>query len=157
MAIKNIPIQCKLTDFGKSRSLIRQTRTVLATRTKHMQCGTLLFMEPEQLPVKYPIKQAKEEDLLKVDIWQLGITLFCLVNPGLNAPFNIEFDKMTDICKLCRCWEFASNVGPMLFSARHILEPNIRGTSYVLACESRRSTIIGGCKGLHWKKKRKNN
>ena len=25
--------------------------------------------------------------------------LFCLVNPGLNAPFNIEFDRTTDIVK----------------------------------------------------------
>ena len=30
------------------------------------------------------IKQAKQEDLLRVDIWQLGMTLFCLVDPGLN-------------------------------------------------------------------------
>ena len=63
-----------------------------------MQHGMyLLVMLPEQLPGKYPIKQAKQEDLLKVDIWQLGITLFCLVNLGLNAPFDIEFDRMTGI------------------------------------------------------------
>ena len=31
MTIKNNPIQCKLTDFGESRSLIHQTKTVLAT------------------------------------------------------------------------------------------------------------------------------
>ena len=54
-------------------------------------------MAPEQLPGKCPIKQAKQEDLQKVDIWQLGITLFCFVNPGLNVPFDIEFDRMTDI------------------------------------------------------------
>ena len=55
-------------DFGESRSLIHQTRTVLATRTKHMQQGTLLFMAPEQLPGKCQITQAKQEDLMKVDI-----------------------------------------------------------------------------------------
>ena len=55
-----------------------------------MQRGTLLFMASEQLPRKHHIKQAKQEDLMKVDIWQLGITLFCLVNPGLNAPFDID-------------------------------------------------------------------
>ena len=66
MTIKNNPVQSKykLTVFGLSRSLICQTRTVSATRTKQMQCGTLLFMIPEQLPGKYPIKQAKQEDLL---------------------------------------------------------------------------------------------
>ena len=36
MVIENNPIQCKLTDFGESRSLIHQTRTVLVTRTKRM-------------------------------------------------------------------------------------------------------------------------
>ena len=52
MTIKNNPIQCKLTDFGESTSLIHQTKTVLATRSKHMQRGTLLFMAPKQLPGK---------------------------------------------------------------------------------------------------------
>ena len=62
-----------------------------------MQSGTLFFMAPEQLPARYPIKQAKQEDLLKAGICQLGKTLFCLVNPGLNAQFDIEFDRITDI------------------------------------------------------------
>ena len=62
-----------------------------------MQQGKLLFMVPEQLPGKCQIKQARKDDLVNVDVWQLGMTLFCLVNPGLNAPFDIEFDKMTDI------------------------------------------------------------
>ena len=48
---------------SESRSQICQTRTVSATRAKHMQRGTLLFMLPEQLPGKYPSKQAKQEDL----------------------------------------------------------------------------------------------
>ena len=46
----NNPIPCKLTDSGKSRSLIQQTRNILETQIKHMQRGTLLFMVPEQLP-----------------------------------------------------------------------------------------------------------
>ena len=35
------------------------------------------------------------------------------------------------------------------------MEPNIRSTSHVLACESGRSTITGGCKGLQRKKREK--
>ena len=54
-------------------------------------------MAPEQVLGKCNIKQAKQEDLRKVDIWQLGITLSCLVNQGLNAPFDTEFDRMKDI------------------------------------------------------------
>ena len=84
-------------------------------------------MAPEQVLGKYNIKQAKQEDLRKVDILQLGITLCCLVNQGLNAPFDTEFDRMKDIPELerSRCWQFASSVGSILFSATNILEPNI--------------------------------
>ena len=51
-----------LVGASESGSLICQT-TVSATRTKHMQRGTLLFIAPEQLPGKYPIKQGKQDDL----------------------------------------------------------------------------------------------
>ena len=78
MDIKNNPIQFKLIGFGESSSLIHQTRTALVTRPKHMEHGTLLFMVPEQLLGKCHIKQAKQEDLMQVDMWQLGITLFCI-------------------------------------------------------------------------------
>ena len=78
MTIKNNPVRCKLIDFGESRSLIHRTRTGLVTRTKHMQRGALLFMAPERLFGKCHIKQAKQEDLMKVDIWQLGMTFYSL-------------------------------------------------------------------------------
>ena len=66
MTIKNNPVQCKtkLTVIGVLRSPICQTRTVCATRTKQMERGMLLYMMSEQLPGKYSIKQAKQEDLL---------------------------------------------------------------------------------------------
>ena len=56
-------------------------------------------MAPGQLPGKCQVKQAKQEDLMKVDIWQLSMTLLSLVNLGLNAPFDNEVNKMTDIPK----------------------------------------------------------
>ena len=43
MAIKNNPIQCKLTDFGELGPLVHQKRAVLETQTKHIQRSTLLF------------------------------------------------------------------------------------------------------------------
>ena len=51
---KNNPIQCKLIDFRESRSVIHQTRTVLAARIKHIAT--------EQLSGKCHIKQATQED-----------------------------------------------------------------------------------------------
>ena len=58
-----------------TRSLIHQTQAFLSTQTKHMQRGTLLFLVLEQFPGKCDIKQAKQEDPIKVDIWQVGMTL----------------------------------------------------------------------------------
>ena len=58
-----------------TRSLIHRTQAVLSTQTKHMQRGTLLFLVLEQFPGKCDIKQAKQEDPIKVDIWQVGMTL----------------------------------------------------------------------------------
>ena len=83
---------------------------------------------------------------MKVDIWQLGMTLFCLINPGLNAPFDIEFDRMTNI-RECP-GEFIANYlnagnlpicGSIIYSATDLLKPNIRRRSYVLAGESGRT------------------
>ena len=37
----------------------------------------------------------------------MGITLFCLVSPGLNAQFDIEFNRMTDIPEFPE--EFSAN------------------------------------------------
>ena len=62
IAIKNNSMQFKLTYFGKLRSLIHQTRTVLAIRTNHKQRGVLIILAPEQLPGKYHIKEVKQEN-----------------------------------------------------------------------------------------------
>ena len=50
-----------------------------------MQRGTLLFMAPEQLPGKYPIKQAKLEDLPNHgSFWQLPLLLHTISMAILN-------------------------------------------------------------------------
>ena len=77
-----------LVTASKSRSLICQTRTVWATQTKHMQRGTLLFMAPKQLPAKYPIKQAKQEDLPNDgSFWQLLLLLHTILMAILNHSY----------------------------------------------------------------------
>ena len=43
----------------------------------------------------------------------------------------------------------------ILFSAAAILKQNIIRAKYVLPGESGGLAVIGGCKGLHWKKKGK--
>ena len=61
----------------------------LATRTKHRQRGTQLLMAPEQLHGKCQIKQAEQDDLMKVDILQFGMTLFFL-RGDINCPTTIS-------------------------------------------------------------------
>ena len=50
---------------SESRTLICQKKKKKTAQHEPyiMQRGTLLFMAPEQLSWKYPIKQAKQEDL----------------------------------------------------------------------------------------------
>ena len=45
-----------------------------------MQQGLQLFIAAGHFPGKCHIKQANQEDLIKVDIWQLGMTFFCIVS-----------------------------------------------------------------------------
>ena len=50
-----------------------------------MQRGTLLFIAPEHLPGNYPIKQAKQEDLLNHgSFWQLLLLLHTIFMVMLN-------------------------------------------------------------------------
>ena len=40
---------CKLTDFGESHSLLMQTQSVLASNTRNIDRGTVMYMAPEIL------------------------------------------------------------------------------------------------------------
>eukprot|EP00112_Aurelia_sp_Birch-Aquarium-sp1_P023352 Seg6924.1 transcript_id=Seg6924.1/GoldUCD/mRNA.D3Y31 product="Serine/threonine-protein kinase EDR1" protein_id=Seg6924.1/GoldUCD/D3Y31 len=82
------PVHCKLVDFGESRSNQNQTRSILHTRTNDIGRGTLLFMAPERLLGK--ICAANQEDLYAADIWSLGMVYFCISNPELSFPFQLE-------------------------------------------------------------------
>ena len=91
--MKTCPIVCKLTDFGESRARLLQTQTMFETNTQRLQRGTLPFMAPEQLEGPYHIRSASQEDLMAMDIWQLGMTFFCLLNPDVTSPFRLEYDE----------------------------------------------------------------
>ena len=43
-------IICKLCDFGESRSMLKQTKSIACTRTNAVTRGTLAYMAPELLP-----------------------------------------------------------------------------------------------------------
>ncbi len=83
--IRSNPIVCKLTDFGESRSHLLQTQTMLATHTFHLQRGTFPFMAPEQF---YSNASANKEQLMKIDIRQLGMIFFLPLEPKPSNTFS---------------------------------------------------------------------
>ena len=94
-AIEEEPIICKITDFGEARSKLIQTRSILKTKTKCLQRGTPAFM-----PLEFStglLKSASNEDLIRGDMWSLGMFYYTLVNPNLASPFMIEVDNHPDI------------------------------------------------------------
>ncbi|XP_063954964.1 serine/threonine-protein kinase 4 homolog B-like [Lytechinus pictus] len=95
------PILIKLCDFGESRSKMFHTNTILQTRTLGLGRGTPAFMAPEirldsdMLPIG-----ATMEDLMKADVWSLGMTLFAIINPSLKHPYEQNLKEATGKRKL---------------------------------------------------------
>ena len=75
------PVVCKLTDFGESRSLFLQTRSVCQSRTLDIDRGTVPFMAPEILIGSgISLAGATVEDLLRVDKLLLLLLLLLIKN-----------------------------------------------------------------------------
>jgi len=85
------PVICKLTDFGESRSLLLQTSVINHAQTANVERGTKPYMAPEIILENRKLTSATLEDLKAIDIWALGLTLFSLLNPDINFPFEREF------------------------------------------------------------------
>lgn len=88
-----LPLVCKLTDFGESRSQDINTNTIVSSKTNRVNRGTPVFMAPELLVKEFQLPVATFEDLKKADMWAYGMVLFSLTNPGLKHPFQINMQK----------------------------------------------------------------
>ena len=78
------PIVCKLTDFRESRAREAQTAVVKTTcATNNVGRGTPLYMAPEIL-IDSRISEARSSDLKRIDIWALGMVIFCVLNPDIS-------------------------------------------------------------------------
>ena len=76
----------KITDFGESRAEMIKT-LAMTTTVSNRQRGTYPFMAPEVLNNE----SNKELDSLKqIDIWGLGMVLFCILNPDIPFPYHLE-------------------------------------------------------------------
>lgn len=77
------PIICKLTDFGESRSQYVQTHmSMLSSRTSRVDRGTVAYMSPEILLPERTSGPLSMADLMRADVWALGMVFFNLVNPS---------------------------------------------------------------------------
>ena len=95
------PIICKLTDFGDSRSNMIHTKAMLKTtvvkrsKVSDFERGTPAFRSPELLvPRKRPSSMG-HDDLVKVDVWAYGMTIFTTLNPDQNYPYFIDIRNGT--------------------------------------------------------------
>ena len=86
------PIKAKLADFGESRATHLQTQTVVRSRTSRIDRGTPVYMPPE-----VHLKQNTEstiEDMKNADVWSFGMTLHCLINPGIDHPYSYNCSEI---------------------------------------------------------------
>jgi len=84
------PICVKLSDFGKSQSALVQTQSVLCTSTCNLMRGSPAYLSPETLLGN--INSASLTDLIYTDIWALGMTVYCCVNPDTRYPYMNELE-----------------------------------------------------------------
>ena len=76
------PVICKLTDFGKSRSALLQTASIIHAKTMNIERGTKPYMAPE-ITLEGKLNCATMEDLNAIDIWALGMIFFSIINPDV--------------------------------------------------------------------------
>ena len=84
------PVACKLTDFGESCSFLVQTQTFLASKSNHVDRGTVVYMAPELLLKEKLLSGASITDFKLADIWALEMIFFTMINPSLKCPYLLE-------------------------------------------------------------------
>jgi serine/threonine protein kinase len=88
-------VVAKLTDFGESRSAITATKSLVCTHTSELYRGSPAYMAPEALLQSIPT--ASISDLMSMDIWCLGMTVFHLINPNISFPYHVEVSLQSNI------------------------------------------------------------
>ena len=89
---KKCPINCKLNDFGESRSTFVQTNDTATEKTMRLDRGTRICNAPELILPLFALGSGGQEYLKRADIWSLAMTLFILYNPDLPLPYNKEIN-----------------------------------------------------------------
>ena len=88
------PIVCKLGDRGKARSAFAQTCMVTwNTHTRFITRGSTVFMAPEILIQEELLEFARIDEMEKIDIWALLMTLFVVIDPDQTHPFELNINE----------------------------------------------------------------
>ena len=95
------PIICKLADFGESRSDLIHTQAMLRTsavrksKVADFERGTPAYRSPELLVAQKRPNSMGHKDLVKVDVWAYGMTIFTILNPDQGFPYYFDIRNGT--------------------------------------------------------------
>ena len=67
-----------------------QTQSVLASNTRNVDQGTVMYMAPEILVEDLRISHASISNLILADVWALGMVFFSFINPSLKCPYLLK-------------------------------------------------------------------
>ena len=88
------PIVCKLGDLGETRFAFAQTCMVAGnTHTCFITRVITAFMAPEILIQEELSEFVGIDEMKKIDIWALLMTLFLVINPDQTHPFELNINK----------------------------------------------------------------
>ena len=88
------PILCKLGDLGEARSVFAQTCMFTGnTHTCFISRGSTAFMAPEILIQEELLEFTGIDEMKKIDIWALLMTLFLVINPDQTHPFELNINE----------------------------------------------------------------
>ena len=88
------PIVCKLGDLGEARSAFAQTCMVTGnTHTRFITRGSTAFMAPKIFIQEELLEFAGIDEMKKIDIWALLMTLFLVINPDQTHPFELNINE----------------------------------------------------------------
>ena len=93
------PIICKLGDLGEGRSQATQTKTMVSNVTKMVNRGSPAFMAPEISLDQYMLETASIEQLKAIDNWALLMTIFIVMNPDQEYPFELDVKEQQNTKK----------------------------------------------------------
>ena len=89
------PINFKLGDLGKARSVYTQTNALTGKNcTTAIHRGSLAFMVPELIIEELSIASARIDKLKTVDAWAISMAFFTILNPDQSYLFQHDLENI---------------------------------------------------------------